>query len=78
MFPESKVIHRFLTILVGEIEFPRSWVGIFSMKDSLACLLPTIVNSVFSRLSFSFMPPIHNSNGQVLDIFECHQHIDGG
>ena len=36
VFPESKVTPKFLTSLVGEIEFPRNWVGNFCMIDSLS------------------------------------------
>ena len=59
VFPESKVTPRFLTVSVGEIEFPRSLLGNSWMRDSLTCLSTMIINSVFSGLSFSFTPSIH-------------------
>ena len=34
--PESKVTSRFLTVLVGEIEFPRNWVGNFEGLSGLS------------------------------------------
>ena len=92
MFPESKVIPKLLTSLVGEIEFSTNWVGNFFVRDSLACLLSMRVNSVFSGLSFS-LTTIHFLNASkilseltntgievpgVECIFGCHQHKDDG
>ena len=59
MFPESKVTPSFLTILVGKIEFPKSFVGNFWTRVSLASLSLMIMNYVFSGLSFSFTPSVH-------------------
>ena len=52
VFPESKVTPKFLTSFVGEIEFPRNWVGNFCINDSLACLSPMKENSVFNWIKF--------------------------
>ena len=57
VLPESKVTDRFLSVLVGEIEFPRSWVRNFWMRDSLACL-----SSMISELS---------KTGIKVPIFKC-------
>ena len=57
-----------LTISVEEIEFPKNWVGNFWKRESLACLSPMMMNSVFSGLNFSFTPSINELNKSEIKV----------
>ena len=72
VLPESKVTPRFLTVSVGEIEFPRSWVGNFGMWDSLACLSPIILNYVFSGMKLFTIIAQFKQMPEVQSLFKSH------